>query len=84
MQYTGLHDCKRTKKYPGGQEIYEGDIVKGTSYRHPYILEVKYFGGGFAPFASFDEKVAIMFDDNDKCEIIGNIYENNNLTKQEG
>ena len=28
MQYTGLKDCKRTKEYPEGQEIYEGDILK--------------------------------------------------------
>ncbi len=28
LQFTGLRDKKRTKKYPNGQEIYEGDIVK--------------------------------------------------------
>jgi len=28
MQFTGLKDRKRTKEYPEGQEIYEGDIVK--------------------------------------------------------
>jgi len=28
MQYTGLKDGKRTEKYPEGQEIYEGDIVR--------------------------------------------------------
>ena len=27
-QFTGLKDNKRTKEYPEGQEIYEGDIVK--------------------------------------------------------
>ena len=26
LQYTGLKDSKRTKEYPEGQEIYEGDI----------------------------------------------------------
>ena len=26
-QYTGLKDNKRTKKYPKGQEIYEGDNI---------------------------------------------------------
>ena len=26
MQYTGLNDCKRTKEYPNGEEIYENDI----------------------------------------------------------
>ena len=28
MQFTGLHDQKRTKEYPKGQPIYEGDIVE--------------------------------------------------------
>lgn len=28
MQFTGLRDRKRTKKFPKGQEICEGDIVK--------------------------------------------------------
>jgi hypothetical protein len=31
-QYTGLKDSKRTKEYPEGQEIYEGDIVIERSY----------------------------------------------------
>ena len=29
-QYIGLKDCKRTKEYPEGQEIYEGDIIRFT------------------------------------------------------
>lgn len=33
-QYTGLQDCKRTKEYPNGQEIYEGDIVTGKRESH--------------------------------------------------
>lgn len=28
MQYTGLHDSTRNKEFPGGREIYEGDICK--------------------------------------------------------
>jgi uncharacterized phage protein (TIGR01671 family) len=31
MQYTGLHDNKRTTEYPEGQEIYEGDIIRYTN-----------------------------------------------------
>ena len=27
-EFTGLRDCKRTEKYPEGQPIYEGDIIK--------------------------------------------------------
>lgn len=38
-QYTGLHDKKRTKKFPEGQPIYEGDILKDDSSE---ILIVKF------------------------------------------
>jgi len=31
MQYTGFRDRKRTKEFPKGQEIYEGDIVKNEA-----------------------------------------------------
>lgn len=49
MQFTGLHDFKRTEEYPEGQEIYEGDIfpdhfnsknfgvVKFGEYRNPWM-----------------------------------------------
>ncbi len=28
MQFTGLKDCKRTEKYPSGQNVFEGDICR--------------------------------------------------------
>jgi uncharacterized phage protein (TIGR01671 family) len=28
VQWTGLRDSKRTAKYPEGQRIYEGDVIK--------------------------------------------------------
>ena len=34
-QYTGLKDKKRTKEYPEGQEIYEGDVYK-VEYNDTY------------------------------------------------
>lgn len=53
MQYTGLKDKKRTKEYPEGQEIYEGDIVKHESkYGHVAgVFKVLYADEfGFASF----------------------------------
>lgn len=52
-QFTGLKDKKRTKKYPNGQEIYEGDIVERNTelgktkgkvfFREGWMLQVKSF-----------------------------------------
>lgn len=43
MQFTGLHDKKRTKEYPEGQPIYEGDIftcsMEGIKQEHPRFIE---------------------------------------------
>lgn len=34
MQFTGLKDGKRTKEFPEGQEIYDGDIVRTPATPH--------------------------------------------------
>lgn len=39
-QFIGLKDFKRTKEYPEGQEIYEGD----------YIICKKFIGGNFVDY----------------------------------
>ena len=81
-QYTGLRDKKRTKKYPKGQEIYEGDIV-----RHWKIS----FGDSPSGYADdvletledhhFLTKIKAELSLDKKPEIIGNIY-NHQILKE--
>ena len=69
MQFTGLRD--RT-----GVEIYEGDIVKNSQCPGSSIMVVKYYGGGFDPFAIPNWECSA---DPNESEVIGNIYENPEL-----
>lgn len=70
LQYTALKDCK-------GREIYEGDIVE-ISYKNSSIKQnakVVFEKGCF--FADLGDRFAYhIYEVADKCEIIGNIYEN--------
>ena len=72
MQYTGLPD-------KNGKEIYEGDIVKLDHWK-PNIWQVGFDRGGFC---FFNKKKVFAHDAKylEKCEIIGNIYENPELLK---
>jgi len=76
MQYTGLKD-------KNGKEIYEGDIVKSKS--HGLNYEIKFIEGGFC---ADKDNIYIPTDINHfypstgcDIEIIGNIYENPDLLK---
>lgn len=69
MQYTGLKD-------KNGKEIWEGDIV-----RYPRATEVVVFkDSGFSPFSIAGwEFVAYDYE----SEVLGNIYENPELLKEQ-
>ena len=77
MQYTGLKD-------KNGKEIYEGDIVAINAFE-PRLNIVRFDRGGFclepileAPLhSSFWSD--IKYAEDDRSEVIGNIYENPEL-----
>ena len=87
MQYTGLKDSKRTKEYPEGQEIYEGDYLRCKQYIGgnfvEYHLELGYvefiygsFGlhrkqGFYRPFKDWLEEYEL--------EVLGNCWDNPDL-----
>jgi uncharacterized phage protein (TIGR01671 family) len=75
MQFTGLHD-------ENGKEIYEGDIIghkEKDNEDNIYICEFSIEDAAFLFCSPFDGEVLeniFLYD----LEIIGNIYENPNLT----
>ena len=81
-EYTGLKDKKRTKEYPEGQEIYEGDIVRTDNFNGVHTFIVKYENEYCGSLGAFvfrnDGRISSVHCEATKiCEIIGNIYENN-------
>ncbi|MCM3456580.1 YopX family protein [Heyndrickxia oleronia] len=83
MQYTGLKD-------KNGKEIYEGDILKvrkSISDETEVYFRVKYTGAAFALVHPEYHNAIYMevmpWYVRETAEVIGNIYENPNLLKEE-
>lgn len=75
MQFTGLHD-------KNNKEIWEGDIVKTINNE---IGKVVFSIGGFWSEYLWPHNWDPMYPAeliNEKCEVIGNIYENPELLKE--
>ena len=36
--FTGLKDSKRTKEYPNGQDIYEGDVLNSNYFKNAQVV----------------------------------------------
>lgn len=73
-QFTGLKDNERTKEYPEGKEIYEGDII---SYKNAVI---EWGEDGYC--MRFRSGIAESGIRNDESEVIGNRFENPELLKR--
>ena len=65
-QFTGLYD-------KNGKEIYEGDIVTDGVGKYKIIYDLKL--AGYQPYCIFRD------EPENYCEVIGNIYENQDLVK---
>ena len=68
-QYSGLKDSKN-------KEIYEGDIIKAKIGAIDFILKIEFEHGKFMAVGDDDLTAFDLFTITDKCEVIGNIYEN--------
>lgn len=72
MQYTGLHD-------KNGKEIYEGDILKSIRWNNIFL--VKYTGTAFYLCRKGNNgfNKITTWNNAEKSEVIGNIYDNPEL-----
>lgn len=86
-QFTGQRDCKRTKEYPNGQKIYEGDICLCDVNGIDYITIVYFKHGTYYLQDNVKEgnlSLSWFIDNNKKIEVIGNIHDNPELINKIG
>ena len=77
MQFTGLID-------KNGKEIYEGDIVRGYgTFMSVIVFENGYFSWDNPPICIDLDDPYEVYDTKDWAEVMGNIYENPDLLKDE-
>lgn len=72
MQYTGLKD-------KNGKEIYEGDIISRGKYNFEVVWNER---KGWYGIDDFDNGLTVLAQHLDYVEVIGNIYENLELLKE--
>lgn len=83
MQYTGLKD-------KNGKEIYEGDILEDEEVRIKVLYELDGFYGQIMKLkkvcgteVGLKYHLSFFQDDGNDVEVIGNIYDNPELLKEE-
>ena len=74
MQFTGLKDLC-------GKDIYEGDIVNNDGAK--YIVEWGEQEAGFYLFEICSHRTFYFTDNSNEYNVIGNIYQNKELLKNE-
>lgn len=89
-QYIGLRDCKRTKEYPEGQMIFEGDICRFREWNNGdmcWVGKVHYehqqfvISGGKNKECDSPFTLVMSRFSSENIEVIGNIHENPDLLK---
>lgn len=74
MQFTGLKD-------KNGKEIYEGDIIRYITPNGYKVIYKVQWNSGLCAFTVNDDEDYLNLVDEEKFEVIGNIYENPKLMK---